>query len=486
MTISKQSQKIAISFMIVLTLSLVMILYDLSRMNIMQSNLDVITKEHNVKSDLMETIRASLYERQIRIRNLFLIKDPFERDVAAETFRRYAVNIVAAREKFLSMNLSEQEKKIFNEIAANMRLAYSEQNKLIENSIYHEEKEMNSEVLQKAFAPQKDVMIKVVEMINLQKDASKKAVMDAEASYSEAITSIYVLGGGAIIFGMLVAILVVRLTEQQVRSVNNAMAEIEESRHLLEDRVNERTEELAQLRDEALALNKAKDIFLASMSHELRTPLNIIIGYSELLEEDAREEGNKKLVTDLKKIQNAASHQLTLVNSILDISKIEEGQLDIHPVDFDVEILLQEIEESTKPLMVKNENTFKISCSHGIGMMYSDNTRIRQILLNLLSNAAKFTKQGSVSLDVSKDITGSEIKFEVKDTGLGIPETYMSEIFEKFTQADSSTTRQFGGTGLGLSISKQLSHQLNGELSVNSEVGKGACFTLILPIVYKG
>lgn len=474
------------SFVLVLMLSLVMILFDLSRMSLMQSKLDAITKEHNVKSELMETIRASLYERQIRVRNIILIKDPFERDMAAATFRRYAVNIASAREKFSSMNLSEQEKKILNEIAAHMRLAYSEQDKLVENSIYHAEIEINSEVLQKAFAPQKDVMIKVAEMINLQKDASKKAVMDAEVSYSEAITSIYVLGGGAIIFGVLVAIFVVRLTEQQVRSVNNAMVEIEESRHLLEDRVNERTEELAKLRDEALALNKAKDVFLANMSHELRTPLNIIVGYSELLEEDALETGNSKIIKDLKKIQHAADHQLTLINSILDISKIEEGQLDIHPVEFDVAALLDEIEESSKPLMSKNENTFSINCTHGIGMMYSDNIRIRQILLNLLSNSAKFTRQGKVSLNVSKSHEGEYILFEVKDSGLGIPEAYMSNLFEKFTQADSSTTRQYGGSGLGLAISKQLSNMLNGDISVTSEEGRGSCFTLTLPVIYEG
>lgn len=486
MMISKQSLKIAISFLIVLTLSLVMILYDLSRMNIMQSKIDIITKEHNIKKDLMVTIRNALYERQIRLRNIMLIQDPFERDLAAGTFNRVELKVVNARDKILAMSLSEHEIKLLNDIRENMIVAYQGQAKIIEDSIYNDHREITTEVLEQAFAPQEVVMKKVSQMISLQQEATLKAVMDTEKSYSEAKSSIYILGGSALSFGVLVAILVVRLTEQQIRSAKSAMSELEKSRHSLEDRVKERTEDLAKLRDEAIAINKAKDVFLANMSHELRTPLNIIVGYSELLEEDAREEGNKKLVTDLKKIQNAASHQLTLVNSILDISKIEHGQLDIHLVDFDVEMLLHEIEEATQPLMAKNENTFKISSTHGIGMMHSDNTRIHQILLNLLSNSAKFTKKGTVSLDVSKDKIGSEIKFEVKDTGLGIPEAYMSDIFKKFTQADSSTTRQFGGTGLGLSISKQLSHQLNGDISVASEEGIGACFTLTLPIVYKG
>lgn len=486
MKISKQSTNIAISFVLVLTLLLVMVLFGLNRMNLMQSKLDVITKEHNVKTDLMVSIRNALYERQIHLRNIMLIQDPFERDLAAATFNRFEVDIVAARDKILAMSLSKDELKLLNEIRENMAFAYQGQIKIIEDSIYHGDQELTKATLEQAFAPPEVVMNKVEQMIRLQKDATLRAVMDAETSYKEAKASVYLLGGTALVFGILVAMLVIRHSEAKTRKVADAMAEIEQTNDLLEDRVIERTEELVKLRDEALALNKAKDSFLANMSHELRTPLNIIVGYSELLEEDALEDGNKKLVVDLKKIQSAATHQLTLINSILDISKIEEGQLDIHPVDFDVESLLHEIDESSKPLMSKNNNAFTINCTHGIGMMFSDNIRIRQILLNLLSNAAKFTDKGSVSLNVSKDSEGKEIQFQVKDTGVGIPEKYMDDLFEKFTQADSSTTRQFGGTGLGLSISKQLAHILKGDITVSSEEGRGSCFTLTLPIVYSG
>lgn len=486
MKISKQSQKIALSFVIVLALALVLVLFDLSRMSHMQSKLDAITNEQNTKVELMNEIRNGLYERQVRLRTFLLLQDPFERDEAATLFNSYENNISFARNKFTKMVLSQEENEVFDEIKAAMVPAYRAQLKLIEDSIYHVEKAISAEMISNAFAPQALVMAKVSKMIKLQKDATKKAVQDAEKSYAEAKISIYTLGGSALLFAILVASYVVRLTEQQIRSANSAMSELEESRHSLEDRVNERTEELAKLRDEALALNKAKDVFLANMSHELRTPLNIIMGYSELLEEDAIEDGHKKFINDLKKIQHAASHQLTLINSILDISKIEEGQLDINPVDFDVDKLLYEIDEAAKPLMSKNENSFKINCTHGIGMMYSDNVRIRQILLNLLSNAAKFTKQGSISLIVNKNDDSSKITFEVKDSGLGISEAYMNDIFKKFTQEDSSTTRQYGGTGLGLSISKQLSNILKGDITVESEEGKGSSFTLTLPTVYKG
>lgn len=484
MMISRHSRKIAISFAVVLALSLAMIIFDLSRMRLMQEKLDVITTEHNVKSSLMMSMRYGIYERQVSLRNILLMSDPFERDEGKTHFNSYALNIISARNAFSKIPLNSKEKKLLEEINAAMVLAYRAQVNLIDRSIYDTEKKITQADLLFTFKSQEVFMEKVKQMIELQRDATKEAVMDAAKSYQAAKSSVYILGGSALLFGVFVALLVIRLTESQARDVNNAMSEIEESHNLLEERVKKRTKELAQARDDALASNKSKDVFLANMSHELRTPLNIILGYCELLEEVAEDEGRKKLIPDLKKIQHAAHHQLGLINSILDISKIEEGKLDINAIDFDVEKLLSEIEVATKPLMSKNNNDFKINCMHGIGMMYSDNMRIRQILLNFLSNAAKFTEQGEISLNISKDIKGDEIMFEVKDSGIGISEVYMKDLFKKFTQADSSTTKKYGGSGLGLSISKQLCTLLNGSIIVTSEVGKGSCFTLTLPIVY--
>ena len=484
MMISQHSRKIAISFAIVLALSLVMIIFDLSRMKLMQSKLDVITNEHNVKSSLMMSMRHGIYERQVSLRNIMLMTDPFERDIEKTTFNSYALNIVTARDLFSSMPLNEKEKKVLKQINAAMVLAYEAQINLIDSSIYNDKKKITKQDLIGAFKTQEVFMTKVKQMIMLQKQATKKAVMDAGESYQSAKSSVYILGGSALLFGIFVAMLVIRLTESQARDTNEAISELEKSHNLLEERVNERTEELALARDKALASNKEKDVFFANMSHELRTPLNIILGYSELLEEVAEEEGSKKIIPDLNKIQNAARHQMELINTILDISKIEEGKLEIQAIDFDVEQLLFEIEAAIKPLMSKNKNKFRINCMPGIGMMYSDNMRIRQILLNLLSNAAKFTEQGEISLNVSKNNKANEITFELKDTGVGIADVYMVDLFKKFTQADSSTTKKYGGSGLGLSISQQLCSLLGGSITVTSEIGKGSCFTLTLPITY--
>lgn len=484
MTISKHTLIIASSFIIILGLSLIMVVFGLKQMQIMESKLDIITKEHTIKSELMMAVRHGIYERQVGLRNIMLMEDPFERDEGKSMFNRYAVKIITARNKFAQMPLNEKEKEILSEINVAMVKAYKAQMSIIETSIYEEEKKITKSDLEKAFHTQKDFMGKVMQMIMLQKEATKQSVLDAEQSYEAAKTSVYVLGGSALLIGIFIALFVIRLTESQARDVKEAISEIEKSYHLLEERVEKRTHQLALARDEALASNKAKDIFLANMSHELRTPLNIILGYSELLAEVAEEDGSKKIIPDLNKIKKAAHHQLELVNSILDISKIEEGKLDIHAVDFDVETVISEVEIAVKPLMLKNNNTFNINCMYGIGMMYSDNLRIHQILLNLLSNAAKFTKQGQVELTISKDENGDNIEFKVKDSGIGISEKYMEHIFDKFTQADSSTTRNYGGSGLGLSISKQLTQLLKGELSVMSEEEKGTCFTLKLPVIY--
>lgn len=483
MMISKHSKKIAMSFVIVLGLSLAMIVFDLSRMKVMQSKVDVITKEHNVKSALMMGIRHGIYERQVSLRNIMLMEGPFERDEGRTIFNSYAVDIILARNKFSEMQLNEEEKKILEEMNESMAVAYTAQIQSIEASIYGD-KITTKEKLDEAFNSQKLFVDKVKKMIMLQKQATKKAVMDAEQSYNEAKTSVYILGGSALLFGLFIAIFIIRLTESQARDVNSAILEIEESHQLLEERVHKRTKEVSKARDEALISNKTKDEFLATMSHELRTPLNIILGYSELLADIADDDGYKKLIPDLNKIKNAAQHQLTLINSLLDISKIEDGKLEVNAIDFDVEALITEIEASAKPLALENNNVFDVKCTHGIGMMYSDNVRIRQILLNLISNAAKFTKEGTITLDVSKDIKSEEIKFEIKDTGIGISEKYIDDVFRKFTQQDSSTTRKYGGTGLGLSISKKLSKELNGDIVVSSEEGKGSIFTLKLPIVY--
>jgi PAS domain S-box-containing protein len=231
--------------------------------------------------------------------------------------------------------------------------------------------------------------------------------------------------------------------------------------------------------------NRAKSSFLANMSHEIRTPLNAIIGYSELLQEEMEDRGYKELIPDLCRINAAGKHLHALISDILDISKIEAGKMPLRPESFDIAGLIAEIVSTAGSLVDKNRNTLEVMTAPDLGTMVGDKTRVRQILLNLLSNAGKFTDTGVVKLEAVREAArfGDWIRFTVSDTGIGIAEDALKELFEDFTQVDTSPTRKYGGTGLGLAISRRLCRMMGGEIGVQSKLNQGSSFTIRLPAV---
>ena len=305
--------------------------------------------------------------------------------------------------------------------------------------------------------------------------ANKNYEVRAVKSYSDEI--------GSLIDGFNAMLSDIQQRDGALRGANDEL----QTRTLeLEEEVSQRKqaqEELLKAKHIAEEASRAKSIFLANMSHELRTPLNAIIGYSEMLEEEARDTQDPDHIGDLQKIQFAGKHLLSLINDVLDLSKIEAGKMPLHLETFDIRLMVDEIITTLQPAIEKNKNKLRVRMADEISTMRADVTKVRQILFNLLSNACKFTDQGTIGLDVDRKLEDGQdwIRFQVTDTGIGIAGKQRENLFKEFAQADTSIARKYGGTGLGLAISYKFVQLMKGRIGVESELGKGATFTAELP-----
>lgn len=243
-------------------------------------------------------------------------------------------------------------------------------------------------------------------------------------------------------------------------------------------------DKIGEERNTAASANKAKSVFLANMSHELRTPLNAIIGYSEMLKDEADDNGDEQNSKDLARITSAGSHLLELINNILDLTKIEAGKTELEYRPTDISPLINDIVSTINPLILKNNNTLVINCDDNFGYASIDQTKVKQILINLVSNACKFTEKGKIELTVYNEEKDNKkwLCFKVSDSGIGIAKEKINVLFEPFMQADISTTRVYGGTGLGLAISKHFVTLMEGTINVESIINKGTTFLVRLPV----
>jgi len=341
----------------------------------------------------------------------------------------------------------------------------------------------------------------------------------AEAEIDQAVKVVMVVSIASILFGTLAAWLIGLGVSRQIRSMAGTMkavaggdmnieidtdhgsdeiremaaavqvfkASLVKVRELAEEQ-RLTAEELRVAKEAADTANQSKSAFLANMSHELRTPMNAILGYSEMLMEEAEDLDQEDFIPDLKKINQAGNHLLSLINDVLDLSKVESGKMEAFAEDIDIDNLIDEVSGTAQPLMAKNSNTLSIERSGQLGHAHQDLTKLRQCLFNLLSNAAKFTHDGTITLHVERTVEAGMdwLTLAVSDTGIGIPADKIDHVFDEFTQADDSTTRDYGGTGLGLAISRRFCELLGGSLKAASETGKGSTFTIRIPALLPG
>ena len=275
--------------------------------------------------------------------------------------------------------------------------------------------------------------------------------------------------------------------ETAIVEVNGVARALATASDLLRDRGRERDAAealLSEAKEAAEVANHAKSAFLANMSHELRTPLSAIIGYSEMMLEEMAEGDGVDLAPDVRKVEGNARHLLGLINDVLDLSKVESGKMDVYVEEFEVEPMLRDLAGTAGSLVSRKANRLELEIVDGVGTMRSDVTKVRQVLLNLLSNAAKFTEGGVITLRASRhgaEPDDARLVFSVEDTGLGMTPEQQAKLFKRFAQAEASTARDYGGTGLGLSLCRAFSELLGGTVEVESEHGRGSTFTLVLP-----
>ena len=438
-----------------------------------QEDLEEILGAHKEKMSLVVEMRNAARARTMRLSNMILFEDPFDKDEEYLEFNKFGAEFVRARLKLLEHTLTTKEKEFLNEQGKFTEPAVNVQRQIVD-LVYADNMEQAHKLLTGQAIPLQDrVMEQLTHLYEYQESSLDTAIEQAEQNYNTIRNWILIFSIVAGVIGSFVAMFIIWRNKQASKVRENYLRQIEHANSQLELE-----------RNRAEKANNSKSQFLANMSHELRTPLNAIIGYSEMLKEEFEDDDLPKVYSDdCDRIHDSGEHLLHLINEVLDLSKIEAGKMTVASSSFRVDTLVNSVIDIISPLAEKKGNRVEVDYRHGEANLTTDDTKLKQVLMNVVSNANKFTENGIIKLVVKSTVENGIrwIAFKVQDNGIGIPEDKLQNIFEPFEQADDSNTRSFEGTGLGLTITKRFCEMLNGSVWIESKLGKGTAIHIKIP-----
>lgn len=474
--IFKLSNKIVIAFAAILALLVIVTALVLYQLNKTHTHLETIVDKNYHKTELLAQLKEYIRLRQIGLRDMMIVSDPFVKDEFKTEFYQYATNVALIREEFVSQNLSDEEILLTDKISASMRIAYPLQNALADKIIFSDNVEYLQKELRNTFLAQKVVMKHINTLEELIESKNVEALSSAIEFQSSSIILISSVGAIAFFIGIAISYTLIRINSNQEKLVRNTLEQLEHNNTNLEAIVSDRTSELESAKIKAESANDEKSMFLSRMSHELRTPLNAVLGFNQLMHEDANQpylsEDDKR--TYISNISKAGHHLLRLVNDVLDLSRIEQGKFELQVSEIDVNQSIIDSIELMKP--IASENKIPIIYNNSCENLYSqlDKNRFEQIILNLISNAIKYnSKNGSINIYCV--VNDKTITINIKDEGIGIPQKDIDIIFKPFNRLYLATVTN-DGNGVGLSLSKHLIEEMGGSIGVVSNEGEGSTF----------
>lgn len=462
-----------LGFALIILLMIALTVIGVNRMQYNNMLMEEVVTQYNVKVELVRNMYVFARERSVLLLRMMVSDDPFEKDELSIELDRMAGKFIAAREELKQKKLDAYESKLIDQHAELVRWVAPLQREVADLIIQDELDLAREFLLEKAIPGQNQVLVALEKILAYERKQAKNALHQANQVATDTINFMTVLAFSIIAISLVIAFWVTRISYRNQRLLLHAKYELEE-------RVHERTIELEKLRDEAMIANQHKSEFLANMSHELRTPLNAVIGFSQMLKRQVFGDLNEKQLEYVDDIHSSGSHLLSLINDILDLSKVEAGRMELQISQFDLHDSILSAISLFKEKASKHGIKISTEIDENINSVSADERKIKQIVLNLVSNAMKFTpEEGKVSVTASKE--DGLIRVSVSDSGVGISVEDQSVIFEEFHQGSSEHAKKKEGTGLGLALSKKFVEMHGGKIWVQSELGKGTTFTFIFP-----